>query len=88
MPGFPLEVIAARSPSERLRADKRIIYLNGLDQFARLRDVWLCLVALKHAIQEPDNETIRQQNERAQQSRPMPKMTNLKWNQRRSRENH
>jgi len=88
MPGFPLEVIAARSPSERLRANKRIIYLNGLDQFARPRGVGLGLVAFEDAIQEPDNETVRQQDERAYQTRPMPEMTNLNRDQPGSRENH
>ena len=88
MPGFPLEGIAARFPSERLRADKRIIYLNGLDQFARLRDLGFGLVAFEDAIQEPDNETVRQQNERAYQTRPMPEMTNLNWDQPGSRANH
>ena len=45
MPGFPLEVIAAHSPVERVRARKQIICLNCLDQFAGLRNVLLVFVA-------------------------------------------
>ena len=60
MLGFPLEIIGARCPAERLRADKWNIYLNSLNQLARLLDVGLGLIALEHAIQEPDNETVCQ----------------------------
>ena len=37
--------------------------LAHLRQFTRLRDVLGRPVALKHAIQEPDNKAVRQQNE-------------------------
>ena len=79
MLGFPLEIIGARCPAERLRADKWNIYLDSLNQLARLLDVGLGLVTFEHAIQEPDNETVRQQNERAHQARPVPQVTNLNW---------
>jgi hypothetical protein len=50
MPGFPLERIEARSTAERLRGDKRTIYLNSLDQFARPQGVGRGLVAFEDAI--------------------------------------
>ena len=80
MPGFPLEIIGARSSADRVRVDKPVIYLNSLDQFARLLDVDPRLVTFEHAIQEPDNETVRQQNERAHQAWPVPEMANFNWN--------
>ena len=46
------------------------------------------LVALKHAVQEPDDKTVREQNERAHETRAMPQMPNFDWNQRCGRENH
>ena len=88
MLGFPLEIIGARCPAERLPAHRRIIYLNSLDYFTRLLDVGLGLVTFEHEIQEPDNETVRQQNERAYQTRPMPEVTKLNRDQPGSRTNH
>src|SRR5882724_3913430 len=72
---FPLEVFDARSFAECVSACKRCS--KCFDQFARLRDVGLCLVAFENAIQEPDNETVGQQDERTHQTRPMPKMADL-----------
>ena len=57
------------------------MHLNGLDQFALRRDLGVGFLGFKHPIQEPDNETIRQQYERADQTRPMPEMPELNWNQ-------
>jgi len=45
-------------------------------------------VALKHAIEEPNDKTVYEQNQRAYQTRAMPKMTGFYWNERCSRENH
>src|SRR6266567_7349142 len=64
------------------------IRLASLGQFARLRDVRLCLVALEHAIEEPNNETVHQQNERAYDSRMMPNVTHFEGNQGRCRKYH
>src|SRR5207302_11283004 len=62
---FPLEIIAPRSPAERVCAHKGIMSLTCLGQFARLRDARFGFVALKYKIQKPNDETVRQQNERA-----------------------
>src|ERR1051326_2127800 len=65
-----------------------IIDLQCLHQFARLRNVRFGFVTLQHAIKNPDNETVRQQDEDANQTGPMPKMPNLNWNQACGGENH
>src|SRR5947207_3843381 len=77
IPGSPLEVFAARSPAERVPACKPMICLTRLDQFTPVHDVRLGLVPFKDAIQKPNNETVRQQNEHAHQTRPMPEMTDF-----------
>jgi hypothetical protein len=38
------------------------------------------LVAFQHAIQKPNNETVRQQYQGADPTRPMPEMPELNWN--------
>ncbi len=87
-PVFSLEVFGARPPAEHVRTHKRIISLACLDQFSHLGDMRFDLVALKNAIQEPNNKTVRQQNQRAYHTRSMPEMANLNRNQHSSRENH
>src|SRR4029077_17409930 len=77
----PLEIIAAHSAAERVGAHEGIIHLHCLNEFAWLRNVRFGLVALQHAIQEPDNETVHQQNERAYDSRMMPNVTHFERNQ-------
>src|ERR1700746_61154 len=54
-------------------------YLACLGQFARLRGVRRSLVALQHAIEEPDDKTVHEQNQRAYQTRAMPEMTGFYW---------
>src|SRR5438874_12810106 len=76
-PWSPLEVFVARSPAERVPACKPMICLTRLDQFTPVHDVRLGLVPFKYAIQKPNNETVRQQNEHAHQTRPMPEMTDF-----------
>ena len=48
--------------------------LTCFDQFGRMRDAHFAFVALKHTIQEPNNETVREQNERAYDSWMRPQM--------------
>jgi hypothetical protein len=56
------------------------MHLNGLDQFALRRDLCGGFLGFEHPIQEPDNETVRQQYERSYNTRPMPEMPELNWN--------
>src|SRR5204863_8945362 len=55
--------------------------LPRFHEFALLSDEPLGLIALKYAIQEPDDKTVRQQNECTYDSWMMPNVTYLKWNQ-------
>ena len=62
--------------------------LTCLGQLALSCDVRSCLVAFEHTIQKPDNETVREQNERAHQTGAVPEMPNLYWDKRRRRKDH
>src|SRR5512143_248967 len=57
-------------------------------QCALVGDVRSSLVALKHAVQEPDNETIYQQDEHPYESWMMPNVTYPEGNQGRCRKYH
>src|SRR5439155_22725725 len=65
-----------------------LMLLTCLDQFVRLRGVGFGLIALEYRIQEPNNETVCQQNERAYESRMMPDVTHLEGDQGRCRNYH
>ena len=69
----------AALPSVSAIKKKSSIY-SSLDQVRRMRDVRFGLVPFKHTIQEPNDETVRQQDDGAHQTRTMPKMPDLNWN--------
>jgi len=80
IPGVPGKVFDPRCRVECVGGRNKSMHLNGLDQFAFRRDLGVGFLAFKHPIQKPNDETVRQQYQGADQTRPMPEMPELNWN--------